>query len=502
MSIFSKIKNAFRTQMFRAAFTYLNFVGMNEQVYKPEYLLGLDFQSLQNKALEVLWKSGHARSALRQINVLAMNCGLRLQSMPNKDVLGISSEKANNIANKLESIFSVVRAQRACSYEGTRTFNEQEILAFWSWLIFNESFAVMRYSRNIEDVVPVTIQIINPLLVQSPSASFVQDPDAEIIDGIELKNSVPVAFWVKTKNIGANSGFERISLKGASGKVHGIHTFKAEIPGQIRGNSRLAPLFHEFQRIIESMKYEMDSMALNSRIALVVERSETVNNPDKFRQIAQSGGDLSAIFSPPDAVDISKRSADTGGIVVQSGEKGETFKTLDTSRPNVNINEFIFGLMKAIGPSIGIPYELWLALFGKAYSASKGSIDLAYKSFDQEIYEFSTGFEQPYYEAIVSAYVGNGVITLPQWNVPLFRAAYLMTKWYGTPKPSLNPYQEEKAASERVNNWRSSNEREAQLSTGTSFDVIADRRESELKRISDIETMLAESGISEEDLAA
>lgn len=501
MSFLNKVRSLFGPRMFSITTSTVEVMGQ-DNLFKPEYLLGMDIQQLQQKALEILWKSAHAQSALNQISVLAMNCGLRLQSTPNKDILGISSDEANSTANTLESLFELIRKSKLCSYEENKNFNEQEILAFWSWLVWNEAFAIFRYRPNSNSVVPVSVQIINPMLVQSPSATSRSSyPDSTFENGIEFIKGKPVAFWVRSKTVSGGITNERILLKGTrSQKTIGVHVFRGRVPGQFRGVSRLAPVFHELQRIIEAFKYEMDSMAVNARLAMAVERTKPVNNPDKFAAIMQSGGDLMASIN--NELQVKNVGNDQGGLIIQSGEPGETFKPFDTSRPNVNINEFVFGVMKAIGPAIGIPFELWLALFGKAYSASKGSIDLGFKSFDQEIFEFSSGFEQPYYEATVAAMVAWGMVSLPRWNEPVMRASYLSARWYGIPKPSLNPLQEEKAATERVKNWRSSVEREAQLSTGVSFDIVADRREHEIGRIYDIESLYVQAEVTPESLEA
>ena len=475
----------------------LNVPGTGKHFSSSDFV-NLDINRLQHLAAETLWSSPHAKGAMHQLSVLAMGVGLRLQALPNRLVLGLESAEAHELARTMEAYFSIIRSQNDCSHDGTRPYNGVELLGFWSWLIWDEVFTIQRY-RDVNDVVPVSAEVIKPTRVKNPTTPVPNlRPGHTIKQGIEIDAAGKhVAFYAETISAAGSISYERIPYFARNGKRIGIHIFRAIDPDQVRGITRFMPIFHELKRMQEALQLETDTMAVNARLAAAFERNASVRNPDKLRDIAEAGGDLSVIGADifTDNPGVSQRVSENGGIILQNLEPGEKLVPFDSKRPNVNVNEFILNVMTWLGPAIGIPIELWRALFGKAYSASKGSIDLGYKSFEQEITMFSWGTEQPYYEATIAALVGSGRLALPRWGDPLMRAAYLQTKWMGPPKPSLNPLQEEKAATERVVNWRSSNERETQLNSGTSFDVVADRKEYELERIDRVE-----SGLNSEEL--
>lgn len=472
----------------------LNFPGTTTR-FTADNFLRLDITQLQRKASETLWSSPHAKGAMQQLGVLAMGTGLRLQAQLNALILELESREAHELARQMEAYFDLVRNQDECSHDGTRNFNAIELLAFWSWLIWDECFTILRY-RDVDEVVPVSIEVINPMRVKNPPQVQNLPEGWEIKQGIEINaDGRHVAFWMEHCGPSGNVTYERVPFRTRQGKRIGVHVFRAIDPDQVRGITRFMPLFHELQRIQEALQLETDTMAVNARLAAVVERDRAVQNPDKLSAIAEAGGDLSAIDLDlwSGNPGVAQRVSENGGMIIQSTEPGEKVTPYDSKRPNVNVNEFILNVMTWLGPALGIPVELWRALFGKAYSASKGSIDLGYKSFEQETYLFSRGVEQPYYEATISAYVAAGRIRLVRWNDPLMKAAYLQTKWSGPPKPSLNPLQEEKAVTERVNNDRSYIDREAQLNSGISFDAIANRREYERERLSKMEQILVDN---------
>lgn len=452
--------------------------------FSAEDFLRLDVSHLQALAAELMWSSPHAKGAMRQLHVLAMGEGLRLQAQPGRQILGLDPAAAHELARQFEAVFELVRNQDECSHDGTRPYNGIELQGFWSWLTWNEVFQIQRY-RDVGAVVPVSVEVINPASVKTPPSVQNLAEGSKITQGIEInKAGLHVAFWMELRSSTGSISYERVPYI-VAGKVVGKHTFRTEVPGQIRATTRFLSVFHEMKRMQEALQLETDTMAMNARLAAFMERSEHVNNPDKLEAIAANGGDLSAIA--PDLFKknpgVSNLESENGGIIISTGEPGEKLVPYDTKRPNVNVNEFIYSCMTWIGPTIGIPVELWRALFGKSYSASKGSIDIGYKSFAQEVFEYSRGAEQKFYEAVIAGYVASGYLRLPKWGSPLMRAAYLLAKWSGPPKPALNPYQEEKAATERVNNWRSSVDRETQMNAGIPFDTVADRKEYELDRI-------------------
>jgi capsid protein len=467
-------------------------VDMGGYTFSIEYLMGLDPHALKLRALQTMWRSVVARGAMRQLNVLSVNTGLNLQSLPSRFALKVDSDTASRYAGDIEGLYSLVRTQKSCSFDNTMNLDELSILARWSWDIFGEYFAIVRYDG--KGISPVNIQLINPLLVKTPS-DVGKTANRTIKDGIEFRNKKPVAFWVEEKAVNSGSiTWKRVPLVGPrSGMVTGIHGFDSQVPGEYRGTPKIAPVFHELERIQQALKYEIDSMATNAQVAMAIQRKEVVVNNEKIRAAISAGGDLRN--SKPGQIDSTTVFNDKGGLVIQNGEKGEEFIAFDTKRPNVNMPEFVKQMIIIIGPAIGIASELWLMLFGKSYSASKGSIDLQWKNNDQENFKFSSGFNQPILEAIVGVAVAMGQIVLPGWSDPLKRAGYMVAKWLGIPKPSLNPLQEAKAASERISNYTSNRELESQMATGLSFEQNADRQTVEQTTIYDIDQLFAASDI-------
>jgi len=242
------------------------------------------------------------------------------------------------------------------------------------------------------------------------------------------------------------------------------------------------------------LKYELDSMATNSTVAMAILRTAPVVNAEKIRT-AFGAPVVAAAPMKVDELDRDTVRTTTGGLVMQNLEPGETVATLDTKRPNVNIPVFIDKAMEWIGPAIGLPATVWKMLFNSNYSASRGELELAWKTFDVENYRFSTSFEQEFYVATVNFMVSKGMVSLLGWSDPFRRAAWVAAKWRGVPMPSLNPYQEAKAASERIRNYSSSYENEAQKATGTSFEDNIERQIHEMRHLKALKSVYESAGV-------
>lgn len=460
-------------------------VSVGGSSFAPEYMFNFNMAYIRAKALELWWTSVHVRGAIEQKTNLTVNSGLRLQSSPVADVLGISPEKAREISRMIERDFGMWRLQNECSFDDMDNFNEIESLIKHSEEMFDEFFAIFRYSSRRDRINPLSIQIINPMLVVTPPNIQSSSIVGQCIDGIQYYKNKPTGFWVQHTDEDLKVKHEFIPFFNRQGMRVGVHSFEKKIAGQKRGIPNYASMSHEFERIMESLKNEMDTMSANSKIAGSIERDKPVMDTDKLKVLLSSAQQaptqiMSSIDGKEENIDRKARVVmDGGGFWMQQLEEGERFNEFDTKRPNVNIQEFIRRHLDVAGPAVGLASEIWLMLFGHNYSASRGTVSINWKSFDKENFNMSSDFHKPALEAFAWGQVANGRWMLPGFEEKRTRAAYLNCQWFGQPEPSLNPYQELAAAKGRIDASLSNHERESQKLTGTSFDDNIERLNAE-----------------------
>lgn len=504
--IISNISNFFKNRKISAYWQSLYYRSLGNKFGGPKSLSlenkypslrGFDYSELQDRAYIAMWDSIQGRAAIKQLRTLTINTGLKLQSLPERFILGLTPEQAQEWSTITESNFKMWRKLKESDYEERNNFNQLEGVASLSMFIFGEFFAILRYSTNRNRVNPLQIQIIPPWMIQQPDFNKIQTAKNRgntIKDGIELdKRNREVAIYVYDEN---EKNFEkrytRISVKGSrTGRIFVSHGFIAEEPGQIRGVPFLAPIIHELSKITDLELAELDSAAANATIAAAIEREQAVVNNQKLNAMGEPGWDADneetaeAIAVGEKPPRFEERLIKRGGFFLQNLEPGEKINSLDTKRPNLNIPEMIDKIMEYAGAAIGIPLEVIKMKFGQNYSASKGTLELAWRNFQFIIQNFSSDFEQEIYKAWMIGEIASGRIIAPGFENPVINAAWLNSNWTGLPIPSLNPLLETKAAELRVKNGFSNREYEAQSLTGSSFDNNIERLKQENENLVD-----------------
>jgi len=454
---------------------------------------GLDWQRIASKSYESIWDSTETRAILKNIKHFAMGSGLRLQSRPAREVLNISAEDSQSAARRLESIWRLWATSKDADHSRANTYQQLQGIAFMSMLVWGEYFAIRRWSSDSSRMNPLTIQLIPPHQVCNPGLDVVYAAEQAgrlIKDGIEFDaTGRELAIYVKQFNRAKGYFYTRIPCQSATGRQIVLHGFVAEEVGQVRGTPFLAPILHDAEKITDMILFELDSAAVNASMAGAITSDKDA--PLAFPDIAKLGIGAgwqgtsvgSSSTTDPDATTITPapnitpiRIMDRGGVVINNElPPGYKYEGIDTRRPNLNIPEFIEKRMVYMTAALGIPLELVQMKFGQNYSASKASIELGWRIFEYLGSEFSADFNQPNYEAFVEAEIAAGSITAPGFSVPRIRAAWCASSWIGLPMPSLNPLQETKAATARIDAGLSNRELESERLTGTSFADNVDR---------------------------
>ena len=470
-----------------------NFTGSKSVTVKPYgSVKGLDWQRIASKSYESIWDSTETRAILKNIKHFAIGSGLRLQSNPAREILGISATDSQAAARRLETSWRLWSHSKDADHSRGNTYQQLQGIAFMSMLVWGEYFAIRRWSSDPSRMNPLTIQLIPPHQVCNPGTDIVYAAEKigrVIKDGIETDASGrEIAIYIRQFNRQKGYFFTRIPCQSTTGRQIVLHGFVAEEVGQVRGTPFLAPILHDAEKITDMILFELDSAAVNASMAgaITSDKDAPISMADMSKLGQGAGWAGTMIGSNSDTLPESTtlnpspnitpvRTLDRGGIINQNLPPGHHYEGIDTKRPNLNIPEFIEKRMVYMTAALGIPLELVQMKFGQNYSASKASLELGWRIFEYLGSEFSADFNQPNYEAFVEAEIAAGSITAPGWSIPRIRAAWCSSNWIGLPMPSLNPLQETKAALERISGGLSNRELESSHLTATTFADNIDR---------------------------
>ena len=399
--------------------------------------------------------------------------GLKLQSQPNNEILGISEEEASDWAKSTEFEFYLWANNRNCDAERTKTFDDIQNVAFISSLLSGDIFALTPYIDR-GSAYSMSVQLVEADRCSNPND---RSDTEKIAGGIEVgEYGDPVAYHFNKYHPGGISmrnEWVRVPAFGEkTGRSNVIHLCERMRPGQRRGVPILAPVLESLKVLSEYTTAELEA-ALVSGLYTVFIKSEAGEIPDP----ATADDDIGMELSP--------------GLVVGL-RPGEDIETANPGRPNTAFDGFVMSVIKQIGSSLQVPYELLIKHFSSSYSASRAALLEAYKAFKTKRTWFASGFCQPIYEEWLWEAVLSGRISAPGFiEDERKRAAYLRAMWNGPAPGQLDPIKETQAATLRVEGGFSTRTKEAAEMNGTDFEqnaIIAKREnamieEAGLKRV-------------------
>ncbi len=411
-----------------------------------------DLPALRARSRDLGRNAGIARGARNTSKVNVVGTGLRLRAVLQREVLGLSDEAAEAWEDNAEVLFHLWASSKMCDVTRTQNFYELQALAFLGAFDSGDVFALRRYKEGAS-FLALCIQLIEADRVATPDESAATTTK-DIRDGVEVDaDGAPVAYHVRNTHPGedrtgvlnykpTDRDFVRIPARGSSGDPLMIHLFDKDRIGLSRGVPMLAP-------VIESLK-QLDRYAEAELMAAVVSAFFTVfiKSDNGASDIVGQGEALGGGFSVSGAAQPipSNQVALGSGSVVELGS-GESIETANPARPNANFDPFFLAVVRQIGISLGIPYEVLIMHFSSSYTASKAALEVARQFFVERRTWLARNFCQPTYEWFLTECVARGVIEAPGFfDDPVKRAAWCGCDWIGPAQITLDPAKEAKAA--------------------------------------------------------
>lgn len=471
-----------------------------------------DYRNVQKKNAEIFFTSSHLKAGVKFIQRTIFDA--RLSAHPNRRRLKITPEQAQEWSATVEAEWRTDKYEKDWDITQQNDYSQLSDIALLEQLSVGEFFAIRRINSALLSGMSIQLisafQVCTPYfsvnvninyysscneLVSMPSCDFLSKlPDGNYISsGIEYNSlGQEIAIYVAPQKFG--EGWTRIPVKNRSGFVQVLHGFIQQIPGQKRGLPESAMAYHEFMNIKDLQMFELESAKINATIAGTV-TSDSNAQPNGLKPMGDIGvgwndPDQSTTEAQQDIVGYkdptySVRKVEQGGFVVQNFTPGYKYASNDTKRPNVNNALFIEKELEYIYPaSFGISVVCTRQRFDGSYNASKGAIDLTWKQgIEYHLKQFTSDWHKPNFDAWLTSKVAKGQIVATGYEDKYLRSAWQSSTIITPPKPSLNPLQEARGATQRVDAGFSNRELESQQLTGTSAEENAERLEQENIRL-------------------
>ena len=402
-----------------------------------------------------------ATGAIKTTRTNTIGSGLVLKPSIDNEFLKMTDEEAEKWEQTTTREFEYFAASVNCDRFRLNNFYELQQLAFLSMLLSGDVFVLLPYKPRQNFLYDLRIQIIEGDRIRTPTD--LQD-NRNISEGVETKDGEIAAYYVFNKHPNSydyDSSYKKVQAFGQmSGRRNILHLMESERPDQTRGIPILAPVIESLRQLGNYTKAELTAAVVSGMFTVF---------------ISQETPELGLGEGIPEDEQIdadNPHSYELGyGSIVNLGI-GEKPHTSAPGRPNVAFDSFVNAIMRRVGASLELPYELLIKHFSASYSASRAALLEAWKMFRMRRKWFANDFCQPIYEEWLTEAVAKGRIYAPGFfDDPIIKAAYCKAEWHGPSQGQIDPLREVVAAIRRIDAEISTREREAAEMTGTDYNV-------------------------------
>ncbi len=460
----------------------------------------LNLYGLQTKSEQLYNENPYAASIVNRIVTKTVNAGYGLRSTPIKKVLNFLPENfLKEFKETSEALFWLwSEDRRLVSIQEDKTFGEIQSLAMKSSLIFGDCLCINYYNKATG--LPV-VELIEGKHIRSPYLS------RNIIDGIEYnpKGQIEAYHVAEVNVITGEEKFKRVLAKDRSGKVRAwlVKSGNSRV-NNARGIPLLAVVLQNLNDVGRYLDSEQRAALVNSYVAVVHQKDADM--PDNVERFLAAGTDHTVTVQEDTVTKDLNFKKINPGFFATNLERGESIKSFDTSRPNVNFGTFTDIVTKPMFYVHGIPPEVLKMEYNSNYSASRAAIIDFETTVREKNYYFNGSLSAPIYHNWLDMMILKGEIKAPGYieainNVgkwPIV-GAYRSHIWRGLPKINIDGFKQAKENEINVRMGLTTCEQIADEQFGTDYLTNMEQRRVEAKLEKEIDDI---KGVNDGNISA
>jgi lambda family phage portal protein len=321
-------------------------------------------------------------------------------------------------------------------------FYQCQALVFRSRMESGDVF-VLTPNKERNNTYSLCLQIIEADRVSNPDRK--QNTDT-VIDGIEVDaHGAPLKCHISNKHPGdmrvRSNKWTAYPFYGSNGRRNVLHLFKPLRPGQVRGVPDFAPVIEPLKQLGRYTEAELQAAVTSGMFSIFVKMDH---------------GAFQELFDETSQKSITSQASGWSGNLDNGGKAvnllpGESIESANPGRPNSEFDPFVQAIIRQIGMSLGIPYEVLIMHYTSSYSAARAALLSAWRTFRIARDWMATDLCQPVYELWLEEAVARGRINAPGFLMdPAVRASWCSATWIGDGPGSIDPVKEIDAAEKRV----------------------------------------------------
>jgi len=401
---------------------------------------GPERETIATRAQDMVANDSHAASVIDSMSVNIVGTGLIPQSQPNAKLLGWNEDQTREFQSQAEWAWNLWATKEADA-RGKLPFWAIQFQSIYSMLVNGEFFRLPVMIDQPGRTFGLALQSISPLRVCTPQ---ILQTNPNIRDGVVLgKYGQPTAYYVFSPPAGVLDGtiidsytsqpstyFKRIPAR--IGHRPGMfHVFVAKEDEQVRGVSILAPAMKFFRDLSDYLDYELVGAIVAASFPVFIETSNPIEAAQYYQSDEQADEKTYYGEIPP-------------GLVMY-GNPGEKPHVLEANRPGNTFDSFVERILRAVGASVGMPYEIIAKDFSKTnYSSARAALLEAWRVFKFYQKWLVDQFCQLVWEMVLEEAYLRGLLQLPKGSPDWYDAmpAYTRAIWIPPKRGHVDPVKE------------------------------------------------------------
>lgn len=464
--------------------------GMVAESGSPREDIDLNNQTLRKRARMLYMAAPIASSAIKTPRTNVIGIGLKMNPRIDREILNLSKEEAEKWERNVKAEFSIWADDKiACDATGMNNFYSIQQLAFISWLVSGDVFALVK-QQDVTKMHPYSLRLhlVEADRCATPeNTGFMNITCGEygknkIYDGVEVNSDgMVVAYHFRNKHPyevnTEETKYTRVLAYGEkTGMPNVLHVMNSERPEQYRGVTYLAQIIEPILQTRRYTESEITAAIVESFFtAFITTEADTDEMP--LDEVGEEGEELHQQVRHNN----NEYEMGSGNVVVL--KNGEQVNFGDPKRPASGFAAFLKEMCTQIGAALEIPRDILMKDFNASYSASRGALLEAWKSFKMYRGWFVDDFCTPVYGLWMAEAVARGRISAPGFFLdPVIRKAWLGCEWIGPTQGQLDPVKEVTAEIMSVEAGFSTNSDSTIRINGSDWNHNMDQIQSEMQK--------------------
>lgn len=322
-----------------------------------------DLPTLRQRSRDLNRNDAHASAITGTVVANVIGTGIRPQSRPDADALGVTPDDAATFSKAAERAW-----RRWCPLADSQNrmdFSEIQALVQRQILENGEVFILPLMVKNEPGRrYALALEVIEADRCSTPPGKRA----ANIRDGIELgERGEPIAYWIRKRHPGdmqlgpigvGSQEWVRYPAVNQAGRKNVLHLYGIKRPGQTHGEPFFAAVLSAFKDLGDFMEAEI----VAARVAACFSAFVTKADPNAEYE----GKSTNAAGQRLDGIEPG---------MVQYLATGESITFGDPKRPSGAFEPFVLAVLRSIGAALGLPLELVLKDFSRTnYSSARAAM--------------------------------------------------------------------------------------------------------------------------------